>query len=105
MPPGPVAKKFECITQISMNIFATEIIIYNKINLVLFSAALVDLAKSTPSHLVFPLYGAPVAQWVKCWPTDLVVPCSSPTRDEIFSTVNRVPVHRAFQYHLPIILI
>ena len=61
MPPGPVAKKFECITQISMNIFATEIIIYNNVNLVLFSAAQVDLAKSIPSHLVFPLCGAPVA--------------------------------------------
>ena len=31
---------------------------------------------------------APVAKWVKRWPTDLPVPSSSPARGEIFSTVN-----------------
>ena len=42
--------------------------------------------------------GASVAQWVKRWPTDLAVPSSIPTRGEIFSTVNRVPLHTAFHY-------
>ena len=51
------------------------------------------------------LDGAPVAHWVKCSPTDLVVPSSSPAQDEIFSTVNRVPLHTAFHYHPPIVLI
>ena len=51
------------------------------------------------------LGGAPVAHWVKCSPTALVVPSSSPAQDEIFSTVNRVPLHTAFHYHLPIVLI
>ena len=50
-------------------------------------------------------YGAPVAQWVKRWPTDLAVPSSIPARGEIFSTVNGVPLHTAFHYHLPIVLI
>ena len=49
--------------------------------------------------------GAPVAQWVKRWPTDLAVPSSIPARGEIFSTVNGVPLHTAFHYHLPIVLI
>ena len=31
--------------------------------------------------------GAPVAQWVKRWPTDLAVPSSIPTRGKISSTV------------------
>ena len=39
------------------------------------------------------LPGSPVAQWVKCWPTDLAVPSSSPARGEIFSTLNGVPSH------------
>ena len=42
--------------------------------------------------------GAPVAQWVKRWPTDLAVPNSIPTRGEIFLTVNGVPLHTAFHY-------
>ena len=42
--------------------------------------------------------GAPVAQSVKRWPTDPAVPNSSPARDEIFSTVNEVPLHTAFHY-------
>ena len=48
--------------------------------------------------------GAPVAQWVKRWPTDLAVPSSIPARGEIFSTVDGVPLHTAFHYHLPIVL-
>ena len=43
-----------------------------------------------------PYKEAPVAQWVKHWPTDLAfqgssptVPGSSPTRGEIFSIINR----------------
>ena len=31
--------------------------------------------------------GAPVAKWVKRWPTDLAVPGSSTSRGKIFSTV------------------
>ena len=49
--------------------------------------------------------GAPVAQWVMCWPTDLAIPSSSPARGEIFSTVNEVSVHIAFHYHPRIVLI
>ena len=33
-----------------------------------------------------------MAQWFKCWLTDLAVPSSIPTRGEIFSTVNGVPL-------------
>ena len=40
-------------------------------------------------------FGAPVAQWFKCWPTDLAVPSSSLARGEIFSTVNGVIIHTA----------
>ena len=39
--------------------------------------------------------GAPVAQWIERWFTVLAVPDSSPTRDEIISTVNGVPLHTA----------
>ena len=35
--------------------------------------------------------GAPVAQWFKCWPTDLAVASSRPALGEIFSTVNTQP--------------
>ena len=42
------------------------------------------------------LVGAPVAQWVKRWPTDLVVASSSPAQGEAFSSVSRVPLHKAF---------
>ena len=49
--------------------------------------------------------GAPVAQWVKRWPTDLAVPSSIPARGEIFSTVDGVPLHTAFHYHPSIVLI
>ena len=48
--------------------------------------------------------GAPVAQWVKRWPSDLAVPSSIPAQDEIFSTVNGVPLHTAFHYQHPIVL-
>ena len=40
--------------------------------------------------------GAPVAQWVKRWPTDLEIPSSSHTRGKMFSTINGVPLHTAF---------
>ena len=49
--------------------------------------------------------GAPVAQWVKRWPTDLAVPSWIPARGKIFSTVNGVPLHTSFHYHLPVVLI
>ena len=49
--------------------------------------------------------GASVDQWVKRWPTDLAVLNSIPTRGEIFSTVNRVPLHTAFHYQPLIVLI
>ena len=38
-------------------------------------------------------------------PTDLEVPSTSPTRGEIFSTVNGIPLHTAFHYHPSIVLI
>ena len=40
--------------------------------------------------------GAPIAQWVKRWPTDEAILGSSPARGEIFSTVNGVPLLTAF---------
>ena len=51
--------------------------------------------------------GAPVAQWVKRWPTDLrlAIVSSSPARGEIFSAVDGVPLHTAFHYQLLIVLI
>ena len=48
--------------------------------------------------------GAPVAQWVKRWPTDLAVVSSSPARGEIISTVDGVPLHTAFHYQPLIVL-
>ena len=44
---------------------------------------------------------APVAEWVKRWPTDLAVARSSPARGDMFSTVNGVPLHTDFHYHPP----
>ena len=55
-------------------------------------------------YVIKPI-GAPVAPWVKRWPTDLAVPISRPTRDDIFSTVNGVPLHTAFHYYPLIVLI
>ena len=46
-----------------------------------------------------------VAQWVKCWSTDLAVPSSIPARGRIFSTVFGVPLYIAFHYQPLIILI
>ena len=49
---------------------------------------------------------APVAQWVKCWPTDLAVASSSSAWGEIFSTLLvRIPLHTAFYYQPLIVLI
>ena len=60
---------------------------------------------SAPSFYSFLSHiGAPVAQWFKCWPTDMV-PSSSCARGEIFSTANRIPLQAAFHYQLPIVLI
>ena len=42
------------------------------------------------------MLGAPVAKWVKRWPTDLAVPSSNPTRGVIFSTVYGAPLHTPF---------
>ena len=49
--------------------------------------------------------GAPVAQWVKRWPTELAVVSSSPAGGEILSTVNGVLLHTAFHYQPLIVLI
>ena len=57
------------------------------------------------SRLFLPLSGAPVAQWVKRWPTDLAVPSSIPARGKIFSTINGAPLHTAFHYQPLIVLI
>ena len=48
---------------------------------------------------------APVAQWVKPWPTDLAVPGSRPAEDETFSTENGTLLHTAFLYHPSIVLV
>ena len=40
-----------------------------------------------------------MAQWVKRWPADLAVPSSSLAQGEIYSNVNRVPLHTTFHYH------
>ena len=45
--------------------------------------------------------GSPVAQWVKRWPTDLADRIRSSL--EIFSTVNRAALHKAFHYQPPMI--
>ena len=39
-------------------------------------------------YVVSKVTGAPVAQWVKRWPADLVVPSSRRVQGEIFSSVN-----------------
>ena len=44
------------------------------------------------------LLGVPEAQWVERWPTDLAVVSSSSARGEIFSAVQRIPLHTAFHY-------
>ena len=49
--------------------------------------------------------GAPVAHWLKRWPNDLAVPGSSLPPGELFSNVNWIPLHIAFHYHPPIVLI
>ena len=50
--------------------------------------------------------GAPVAQWVKCWPTDLAKWIRYlPAGAEIFSIINGAPLHTAFYYQPPIVLI
>ena len=39
---------------------------------------------------------APVAQWVKRWPTNLAVPSSIPARGRLFSTANGVYIAHSF---------
>ena len=56
------------------------------------------LAHRNRMGLTSVYHGAPVAQWVKRWPTDIAVPSWSPARGEIFSTIDRVPLHTAFHY-------
>ena len=56
-------------------------------------------------HFSQALWGAPEAQWVKRWPTELAVLGSSHAGGEIFSTVNGIPWHRTFHYYPPIVLI
>ena len=65
----------------------------------------VNIPFSLDSNNVTFLRGAPVAQWVKRWPSDLAVPSSISARGEIFSTVNGAPLHTAFHYQPPIVLI
>ena len=43
--------------------------------------------------------GSPVAQWVKLWPTDLVVLGLIPPPGKIFSVLNRVLLQTAFHHH------
>ena len=51
------------------------------------------IVSSNCAYAFYTVTGAPVAQCVKCWPTDLAVLSSIPARGEIFSLVNGVPVH------------
>ena len=46
-----------------------------------------------------------MTRWVKRMPTDLAVPSSIPTRGEILSTVNGLPLHTTFHYQPLIVLI
>ena len=55
-------------------------------------------------NIFIDVIGAPVSQWVKHWPTDLTVSDSSPTPCKFFSNINGVPLHTAFHYHLPFVL-
>ena len=55
-------------------------------------------------HLISVL-GAPEAQWVKRWPSDLAVWGLSPGGGETFPTIKGVLLHTTFHYHPPIILI
>ena len=60
----------------------------------------------TFANNIIEIVGAPVAQWVKPWPTDIVVPGVSHAQGKkIFSTINRAPLHTDFHYHRPIVLI
>ena len=49
--------------------------------------------------------GAPVAQWLKRWPTDLAIPGSSPPEARPFATINGVTLHTAFHCLPAIVLI
>ena len=57
------------------------------------------------TQLFLVLWGAPVDHCVKRWPIGLAVLSSIPARGEIFLTVNGVPLHTAFHYQSPIVLI
>ena len=57
------------------------------------------------SGISLPRLGAPLAQCTKRWPTDLAFPSSRPARGEIFTIVNGVPLHTAFHYQPPVVLI
>ena len=59
-----------------------------------------DMVNAFLQSISLAKWRAPVAQWVKGWPTDLAVQGSSPAQGRIFSFVNRVLLHTAFQYHL-----
>ena len=61
------------------------------------------------SFIFHTMLGAPVAQWVKRWPTDTAYwssgPSSIPARGKIFSTVNGALLDTAFHYQPLIVLI
>ena len=61
-------------------------------------------ATSANSVCIPAFQGALVAQWVKRWPTDLVVPSLSPAEGEIFSTITGIPLHIAF-HHQPLFVL
>ena len=54
---------------------------------------------------VLEMLGAPVAQWVKRWPTDLAVTSSSPARGEDLLNRTRDSIAQVFHYHPPIVVI
>ena len=46
--------------------------------------------------IVTLVFGAPVAQWIKRWPTDLASWDRFPAKGEIFSIVNGIPLPQPF---------
>ena len=61
------------------------------------------ILSSDAYYVVLSFAAGAKAQQVKRWPTNLG--SQVPARGETFSTANGVPLHIAFHYHPPIVLI
>ena len=46
-----------------------------------------DISKYISEYNIHVVWGALVAQWVKCWPVDLPVPGLNPAEARIFSSI------------------